>query len=1373
MDNFSRYLTKVRSKRGWNQSELAKYVGTTQQTISRWESGKVAPEEPEKERVREIISQLTESKKATPKGVTRPLINHLPLYDLPEDRFEQFCLDLVKLMTPPGSKVHIYGRRGDKQYGIDLYAILPNKEVYTYQCKRIEKGGRFGPSRVKGVIKDFKFDKKLKDLTESELRVIKKHLLLTKVEANARERDEILKHSDWDLYDLVDIASEIRSKSRIKKLRLIDTHFPQLRYDFLGINSGGIWNIAETEYAQQEGKRLFMSHGWELAGREKELSHAMSFIDDSAKQFLIINGIGGIGKSRFVKEIVDQVGQKETKRECFVADNIGSIHKEDLNDLSENCILFVEDAHSRDDIPKLLSGVWSYNPKCKIILTTRPYGINRLKTEFINLGIDFSESVETIDLESLSLEEARKLVVSMTDEYVIHDKGVIDSLAKLTRDCPLLLVLGVKLLSEGTLLIDVLNNKDDFQDIILSEFQDAVTASIDLEDDRKITKELLNFISVVQPIDVNKDNFYEPAKNILDTSQDVIDKKIQLLENSGILSRKGSKIKIVPDLLGDQIRERATFNRNTNNSTSYADRVFNVTGGHLAANLLKNLGQLDWRIKEGNIRSILLHDIWEKVQDEFESSGIWQRGEILDIVKDVAYFQPDYAIKLVEFALKNETNVTGLSKEWGTDLTYKHVLEKIPNILKQIGYNLDYLPDACAILWKLALRDKRATNQYPEHPIRVLEDLGGYAPKKPIDYSEIVFESAIDAINSSEGPEKLIPYSILEKLLETESHISEAREKYKITMIPVFTNLEVVKPIRENIFDFLLEKLDEDNLDEAIRALKVIDVGLSGPRAILGATVVEEKIKEWINDVLPIYEKLKIRVESDNYDPIILVKLRESIFWESQHGRDEIKSKAKEIIDALPSSYEERYTRALFDDYGRFFERLDQGIEEVRKRWEAWLKDVAKETFEKSGNNTEVLLDLETSVTQIANLETSKSVSHNHFIRALIEENQKFAEELCNHVVKQPDSILLNYCSIALPYLFRNDREKANETFADILDSDSEKLISQLGFAISWGMTSEEVNDENVFKILSELLSSNNINIKLSAVNALRRLSSINKSRALQLALSVEIDGSTKLAEEIFTEFIHGELDIKDLSHAKILEILRRIENCPSIDEYYTNLFLIELSKQFPLDILDLFIRRIEKRENIYNNDFKPIPHNFDRRPNFLFHESNDYLMTLNHFVKWFRTDSDGWEKGYFGSQIFGILANTTMGNASVMTVLNNLIDEDTKESIELVAELVSELPESFIYENTDFLAILLDKSARKGRETFRIVSSRLMKPVITGMRSGTPGQPFPQDIKMQEKAIQIRTGLKRNSHIDKFFEGIQKHAEGNIERSALDDLDW
>lgn len=145
-------------------------------------------------------------------------IQNLPLKDIPWEFFERLCVKLT-IKNPEFINPSIFGVKGDKQYGIDIFARLKDKQnrYATFQCKKVEK---FGVSELRAAVKkflegDFKYKSdKFIIYTSFHCRRAK---LLSEIE---KIKDEFLAQGmQFEVWDDVRISDELKN-------------YPDLVYDF-------------------------------------------------------------------------------------------------------------------------------------------------------------------------------------------------------------------------------------------------------------------------------------------------------------------------------------------------------------------------------------------------------------------------------------------------------------------------------------------------------------------------------------------------------------------------------------------------------------------------------------------------------------------------------------------------------------------------------------------------------------------------------------------------------------------------------------------------------------------------------------------------------------------------------------------------------------------------------------------------------------------------------------------------------------------------------------------------------------------------------------------------------------------------------------
>ncbi len=245
-------------------------------------------------------------------------------------------------------------------------------------------------------------------------------------------------------------------------------------------------------------------------------------------------------------------------------------------------------------------------------------------------------------------------------------------MAAVSSDTPLVTVVGGRLIARGEISPLLLTNEDDFRhqvfDRFYAEYEDLLPAG-------RNWRELLNLIAAVGPCNPTERAFWEPAAEKLGLQSYELIQATDVLENHGLLLRGGRLVKIVPDVLSDFLLEGACVTE-SGEITGFADYVFHkFRQGHIS-NILKNLGELDWRIiqREATHASILLNQIWGEINTSFTASDAAGRLQWLRSLTLVAFFQPERTLTLIRRAIEMPATPTAL---WQID--QDDVLRELPS----------------------------------------------------------------------------------------------------------------------------------------------------------------------------------------------------------------------------------------------------------------------------------------------------------------------------------------------------------------------------------------------------------------------------------------------------------------------------------------------------------------------------------------------------------------------------------------------------------------------------------------------------------------------------------------------------------------------
>jgi len=182
---------------------------------------------------------------------SRPL--HLPLGELPWERFEAFTHDLIERL-PGFTGCHRHGGQGQAQGGIDVFADDAQAQRWAFSNKRYTRT-IYQPHHVTRHI--------------SETTYIASHyvILLSSI-ASPAVRLEVDQHSNWDLWDVSDLSQRVRdvAAANLEAAReLIDHHFgPRWRRDFLGFPAVAAFLSPVDFFRELLGTARLFHHSFEL-----------------------------------------------------------------------------------------------------------------------------------------------------------------------------------------------------------------------------------------------------------------------------------------------------------------------------------------------------------------------------------------------------------------------------------------------------------------------------------------------------------------------------------------------------------------------------------------------------------------------------------------------------------------------------------------------------------------------------------------------------------------------------------------------------------------------------------------------------------------------------------------------------------------------------------------------------------------------------------------------------------------------------------------------------------------------------------------------------------------------------------------------------
>jgi transcriptional regulator with XRE-family HTH domain len=1360
-------IRRAREAKGWNQGELARRLQVTQQTVSRWERGHARPRSPVLLRLSELLERplndfavaaAASRPAASPKGAlvsdwpVSPLEPTLPLDKLAPERFEHFVADLARLLHPDAD-ASLVGAQGHAQGGIDVEVRRAGKRIATFQCKRHKE---FGPAKA------------AKAIASVTVSADRHHLVITRV-ASPRVQDEVAKHPGWQLWDIHYVAHVVRHElDRDAAIRLVDTYFPGWRERFLGVGEASPW-LTPDEFFRPFTSELF-THRWPLAGRRAELDKIEQFVTDRDAPAGLVIGRGGIGKTRLLREVAEMCpGLGVTVRFAETGDGLAAESLESLPS-TEPLLIVVDDAHDHEQLRRLLMRLRRSRPASKLLLATRPHGTAAVLSALQDAGVEVSLS-ERWELSDLAFDDARELATSVLG----HDHAQLaDYLATTTRDCPLVTVIAAGLIRRGDLSPAELQSGSDIRTQVLGLFQDALVAP---DGDGALRHAVLDGMAAMQPFRAADPDFQQALAALVGLPYDRVVPTIRSLEDAGVLQRRGDSLRVVPDLLGDVLLARACYDDRSRGPTGYLDRVRDAASGTPLQNVFVNASRIDWQLAAAAPGPSLSDELWDAVTREFQAGGVEVRLGVLHLVERVAIYRPDQALRLARCAhqhpaerVEEKEVPCGLPR-----LTHADVLRALPPVLRQAGIHLDHLGDAADLLWRLAQHDTRPTHPHPDHALRVLTELGSFEPGKPVAYAETVVDAVSRWLQDDPATQSHSPFDVLEGVLSTEGFTTTATGA-TVRLTPFRLQPAGVSGLRDQVVDLALREARSRDRRRAVRGLRAIEQSLQPPIGYPGDNARSSSVKAWTPTWVDIIRRLR-PVAQDPADPVVAIATRRALRCHVEWLDGPTHQDARDTLAALPTTLDHEIALALHDGWGHLVDGHHADYEAAEQERRERFERLATATIDTWTDD-----ELARFVQDRLIAETIAGGEPGHpgpFLWTLARARPRVAGLLGSLALADPDSPVVHQLPVVLAgHADVGHRGDAISLARRLVATGEARLEQAVAAAYGWhrGARQEVLDGEE--ELLLELATSREEPTRVSVAHAARALSASHRAFGVRLLTAIPFSDSPSVAAAVVEPLVlQGSVDWADLSPSQRDAMLDQLVACPAVNQFWIEQFLAHLSERHPRDCAAVLKARVDRaaRDIDSVSDYRPLPYHW-KQP-LAFPRSGEFVVILAEVRDWLAANVGTWQHAFWGGQLFNNVAGAY--DAVVLGVIEDGLSAAAPGAVRAAASILRSAPRTLIFDEPDFVRRVLRQAETAGDDALERIGGALHAATLSGVRWGTPGEPFEEDVQQRAMAKRLAESLRRGSVEQRFYRSVEASATERIRWEAdrdakyLDDREW
>ncbi len=962
--------------------------------------------------------------------------------------------------------------------------------------------------------------------------------------------------------------------------------------------------------------QLLFHHRLPQVGRRAQLNDLLTFVEGGA-QIGLLPGRGGSGKSKLLHTLCRRLARRRPDLSVRLVAEPPSITETALEELpDDNCLVIVDDAHRATGIEVLFAAA-RQNPKLKVLLVTRPHATDYLAAQARSAGFDRNHIVINKSLPELNYaREHRRLARLVLGRDWAH---YADRLASVTRDSPFLTVLGGELLRTEQVAPSFLDRYDKFREEVLSKFRDVqfghIISQLDPRFTQQLCAEVLPLVAALTPFDLENAALLQAVARLMGTDEVKLKQLLGALVKGGALVRGGRLLRIVPDVLSDFILHEACFTPD-GVPTGWATRVYQEVAGFRLDVVLRNLAELDWRIRTApqtqdqdypgpaTYETGLLDFVWRDIEERFRGSSLAERKDWLTRLERIASMQPHRLWPLVEIALNEPASEDRAEdsqelRPWHRPTTQADVLGALAPILRGVARDERYTARCADLLWEMG-RNQETRQGYSSSAIETLRQLASYEKGKPLVFSHIVLERCREWMNDPDIHK--YRHSVLEVLspmLERRVNWTETDGRWlsygSFTLPP-----EPLRELRHGALE-LVERCalsgERRIVLEALHTLHtpVSEEGLWGLR-----NEDPTEWQAWEEETIAALE-IVARVADSNNDPFVRLRIWEELHLQAEHGpRPAVRSRAREILEAIPHSFESRFILLLTGSHGweRYrrtwvhpeeddddWLKADQATRHIidQKRYQRnaeFARQVTREWVELHPVPREGFDALDEWINRIETSGWWKDfwTRSNPFMLQLATDYPSYARALCEIATEKPEARTTGKCDDLLCEIRRQDQKEALKLVQHFLKENHPNLWLRVAGSYAWRCWPADPLPEE-WQIVRDLLAFPHPQVKRSAARIVQAIASADMARAIEMVFETEVGEDSELADTLFAIFEErrgfnfGEIKSDDLG--RLLEKLSTVE---SVRSYHLGRFLLQAALRDPVAVARFLLGRVRRK---------------------------------------------------------------------------------------------------------------------------------------------------------------------------------------------------
>ncbi len=1223
-----------------------------------------------------------------------------------------------------------YGKKGDKQKGIDIRAKVEGGEIWCFQCKLFTRGrdDRLTLFECEKIVSETEY-------------VADKYFLVAVARRDVHPDavDYIDSKEGWDLWDSDVLSSQFLARVRPQDSVMILEEFFDSRTvaQILGSLRSSQLVSADEYFKSSTREKSAFNHLTRLVGEgRRELVDALHrFVADSEKTVMLVSARGGEGKSRCLKEFADEFESKHPKRTLrFVSHLAADDGTSEMIIQPGEFVVVHEDGHRVETLRPALLAAMAQRDGAKLVLTLRPQGFEAVREALRKVGLEFDDCEVCPAVSPLKRSE----MVELAREVLGKSRAMEPhTLAEWSDRSPLICVVGGNLIREAALRPHEFRDSKAFQEEVFHRFETQNLESLCERsvERRDILKRLLRVLAMLAPYPDDR-AARKTLAGFFRLPVDECMKRLDELLASELVNLTYHGWRVGPDLFADHLVYVSCLRDSL--ASPLCEEVIDAFGANHFPALLRNLSEAEWRCRATkNAQVDLTGPLWESFKKKFEASSFYDRREMLETWVGFSVFLPEKSLELANLAIDQTTapRMEGLSTfgDWENSLdTHRRVIAMLPAVLKPVGiFHEDRRFEVFDLLGQLGVdwesEPSVGSHNEDNHPWTKIAAAASFSLEQPMDS----VNGVIAWLGSRIGVGKVNtlidwPSSFLSVVLRP-IFDKAINRTYSEGMNVVFQTipLSYEKTVlhRERAFSLIEKAIVPRSENACMNVIPVLKHAASSDGGLFNAKI---DLGKWRPARIQALKLLGLCAESWD-SPFVRFQVWRSCATGIPYEKDcDIAATLRDVLRGVRRDRELSLALAVLGEDHEGLLEEDLGVEpDYHKRSENWTNFCAElaESILKAFESDADLLKYLEAFDEDAK---KRNFSPNWWalIVAMCKTNEARIARIVEMLLSGRSSFLCNHFNSFVHHLPSVSDDQRDEWLARALDGAGDEIRRSILVGIQW---LDDAPMRETSKALHKATSGDGGG-ELRAMSTIALVEALLRGRAWPMRFLREVSFK-EIDEDTFAAILgkiskalrYGRLEIEREFVTKLIERLAAVDEIRR-DPHET--FIKTAAGIAPIEIFEFLRRRIEHVESLSESEREqaspPIPYDlepwkiegFSGEPGF--DEAVGFLAAKMKCGD--RKLANLWKSLF----VAAVMMNDSGKGASALTQW--LREADEVESFLRITDALNSRGCGFVFTEFELVKEILEKARMLGVSEYkRVCASLLPEPSHRGYKNGVP----------------------------------------------------